>query len=280
MPRVGIQCAVDLATVTDEQCLACRLGAPRAGKHCDFSYEMLAAIMDSSGRQTAYVSASGTDPVCPRQDWLLERDDYIVNPSQAYHAARGTMAHTWMQSWPQPGAIYEQRYQVMIDGFDIPFTGQLDKHWEHLEGEWTIEDGKSKKDDKLPDKGALKSNVIQLNCYRYLLKYGSPQKPITFDSYGMLLPHGRQFLPGTPANINVTKLVLYYFSMSRPQAWEAPIMSDDEVHDIIVKTMTNRTSEIILPVPVGMTPWEPSETGFCQNWCPVRQNCLASLLDE
>ena len=292
MSRIGIKCAVDGALVTDEMCLACRTGTPRAGRHCDYSYEMLAAMMDSSGRSTAYVSASGTAPVCARQDWLLEREDYHLDPAQGYMAARGTMSHNWLQSTPQPGAIYEQRFQIDVPGFPVPFTGQLDKFWAwsnwesefYYDWEWEIDDLKSKQDSKLPENEALRANIVQLNCYRYLLKYGSPQKRIDQDAFGT--PLGYALVPGVPSNINVTRMKLSYFSMSRPKEIECPILPESEVEAIIRQTMTDRLSHTIIPLK-NLDPrkiFRDKETGlakgFCHNWCPVRGACVRALLDE
>lgn len=295
MPRVGIQCPIDGARIDDATCLACRAGAPRAGRHCDFSYEMLAAMMDGSGRATAYVSASGTDPLCARQEWLMEREPYWTEPGRGFAAARGTMGHTWMQSWPQPGAIYEQRFQTDIPGYAIPFTGQLDKLWPHLipdvndptTWEWTIEDGKSKEDDKIPEKDAKRSNIYQLNSYHLLVWEGSPQQEISTDAYGDPLPGGLVLWPGVPARLRVTRLLLYYFSMSRPKQMEAPIFPEARTKQIILDTMKRRTSPTILPVTRDLDPrrvFRDKETGaikgYCHNWCPVKGACVAALLDE
>ena len=253
-----------------------------ADRHCQFPYEVLKLMMDDAGRATAYVSASGTDPLCARQDWLLDRESYYVNPERSYHAARGTMAHVWGQMIPRPGAVYEQRFEIPIEGFDVPFTGQLDTLILTGIGEdgtiyATIEDLKSKTDKKLPIHQANQNNTIQLNCYRYLVKYCWPQQPIATDRFGNPLLGNITLTPGTPAGIDVTKMTLNYFSMEKWVSFPAPIMSDDEVLRVIRKTMESRLSETAPAVPEGL---DPHRSTFCKNWCPVRSACFMHQADE
>lgn len=237
-------------------------------------------MMDDSGRERAYVSASGTDPICRRQAWLQDRVPYYVNPTYTYPSARGTMTHAWLQGWPQPGCFYEERFELWFDEFDVPFTGQLDKvdlNGIVATGRVKIEDLKSKEDPKIPKNGALQENIWQLNCYRVLLKYGSPQNQIDCDMHGVRLPGGTVLKPGVPSGLIADDLILHYFSMSRPQTWKADLISDDEVLWRIRETMAWKLATERPPVPKSM---DPLNGKFCTLWCPVRSACIQGMMEE
>lgn len=262
MPRIGIQCPIDKELIEDHTCLTCRTGAPRAGTHCHFSYEMLKGMMDSSGRATAHISATMLTTVCQRRVWLERHEDYHVSPVQLFPAWRGTMGHLMTEAHPAPDVVYEQRFEVdiLFDDMVLKVTGQIDK----LDiGNKRIEDFKTKADAKMFKlKAPDPAHVWQLNIYRYLVKHGWPQKPFK---------HGKiTYKPGKPANIDIDELKLTYWSMQEPRSIMAPIYPQEEVHDFIKAKAVNVAGS--LPdVPDNL---DPHVDKLCIDWCPVRRVCM------
>lgn len=266
MPRIGIVCPVDGADVADHACLTCRTGAPRAGAHCHFSYEMLKGMMDSSGRATAHISATMLTTVCPRRVWLEPREDYHVSPLRLFPAWRGTMGHLMTEAHPAPDVIYERRFEVQLEiaGEPVRVTGQIDK----LDiRNRRIEDFKTKADAKI---GKLRepelAHVWQLNIYRFLVMHGWPQQAFTLD--------GMAYKPGTPAGIAIDELKLTYWSMQEPKALAAPVLDEGEVTAFIHARAAGLIGDCP-PVPDHLDPYRDK---LCVDWCPVRQHCLVRNL--
>lgn len=262
MPRIGIVCPVDDAPVSDHACLTCRTGAPRAGAHCHFAYEMLKGMMDGSGRATAHISATMLTAVCPRRVWLEQREDYHVSPVRLFPAWRGTMGHLMTEAHPAPDVIYERRFELRLNvgGDPVLVTGQIDKL--DILGR-RIEDFKTKTDSKIPKLREPEStHVWQLNIYRYLVKHGWPQQPFTLD--------GVAYKPGTPAEIAIDELKLTYWSMQEPRMLAAPLLDEGEVLAFI----QTRAAAIVADCPPIPSHLDPYTDRLCMDWCPVRRHCL------
>lgn len=278
MPRVGVECPVDGARISDEVCIACRTGAPRAGKHCHYTYEQLKGMTDDSGRETAYVSGTMLGGPCPRQTWLKARKPWYLDPDAGHNAFRGQIGHLMMEQHPEPGAVYEQRFEMTLpDGRIV--TGQLDKiHFARKE----ITDGKTKGEDKeLPEKPDIAYDR-QLNFYRYLAWHGSPQKPITHDGTG--LPLVRAILPGRPAHIEITSLYLNYWTFKHKgsRLIPVPLRAEADTLAYILSGAATQYADEPPPIPPRMDPagMRGKVSTFCALWCPVRRHCLELLLDE
>lgn len=275
--RVGIKCPVDGARISDATCLACYSGSPRAasGQRCDFVYEQLRAMMDDGGREDAAISATMLGGICERQTWLKGRHDWYLNPNHGYHAFRGTFAHLVLEQYPESGAIYEQRFRVIINGQEV--TGKIDKV--HLARKHVV-DGKSKAEDKEAPTRADADYVKQLNVYKYLLWHGSPIYPILVDGVDQALE--RPFWPGEPARIEVERLELCYWTFGWSRIIPVPILPEAEILRYIESGAYAQSQAVAPPIPQGLDPvgkrGQPST--FCQIWCPVREACLGHLLSE
>ena len=267
MPRTGICCAVDGAHVDDHECLRCKMaGCDRVATPCSLSYEMLKGMMDGSGRASAHTSATMLTSSCPRRT-VLERDQlYHANPLRLFPAWRGTMGHLMTERHPQPGCIYEQRFetQIEVDGCLHKVTGQIDKlNIARRE----IEDFKTKDDQKL---GRLKSaedaHVLQLNIYRWLVYVGWPQKKLSCQE--------TSFKPGIPAEIEIETLKLTYWSMKSPKPLSAPLMDLEEIEAYVVERVRLLHRDELPGVPVDL---DPERSKLCLDWCPVRDHCMQRL---
>lgn len=261
MPRVGIHCPVDHAEITDEECLACRTGAPRAGTHCLYTFEMLRGMMDRSGREKAHVSATMLTGACLRRTWLEQQTGWHANPQTAFAAWRGTMGHLLTERHPEPGCVYEQRFETVVDGQKV--TGQIDK----LDvGNRTITDFKTKTESNLRRlKAPQPEHVLQLNIYRWLVQVGWPQRKFSLDT--------QVYAPRQPAKIEVDRLVLVYWSMDGPKLMEAPVMDLDEVAALVADRV--KQLQELPPVPDDL---DPTESTLCTKWCAVRDACLREAI--
>lgn len=263
--RLGIRCPVDDACVDDATCLACRLGAPRAGTHCVYPYEMLRGMMDGSGREAAHLSATMLGGICQRQTWLQQRTGYYVDPSKHWPALRGTIGHQLIEQYSEPGAIVETRFEIDLDG--QRFTGQIDKF--HPERK-TLTDFKTKAESKRQPLEPQPEHVMQLNVYRWLLWHGWPQQPVG------------PYRPGEPARIPVDRMELVYWTFGWIAQLEVPTLEFSEVEEYIRNGLAVLTSEQAPSIPADLDPagLRGKVSTFCQNWCPVRRSCLQLLKDE
>lgn len=265
MPRIGICCPVDNATVDDDSCLACRTGPPRAGVHCNYSYEMLKGMMDSSGRATAHLSATMLTSLCPRRTQLEQQESFHMSPSRLFPAWRGTMGHRMTEAHPEPDCIYEQRFEahLMIDDRKIRITGQVDKI---NPGQRLIQDFKTKTDSKLTRlKTPEESHIQQLNIYRWLVWHGWPQKKL---KHGEVL-----YKVGWPAHIEIDRLELLYWSMNGTKPLPCPTWSFEETEAFIREKVAVLTGELA-EVPATLN---PTSSRMCLDWCPVRMHCLSAV---
>lgn len=277
--RVGIHCPIDHADVSDEACLACARGCPRpaSGERCNYPPELLRAMMNDKGRETAHISATMVASVCARQNWLARREPYYVNPDRMYAALRGSLGHAMLEQFPEPGAIVEQRWEMHIPGLATPVTGQIDKL--SLTGNKII-DFKTKAEDKNEPKSPQSGHVTQLNIYRYLVKHGWPQQEITHDAVGT--PLDRVFSPGEPAGLEITELELVYWTFGWVKRLPVKLLPDEQVREIIIKGATQHIDSGIPPIPKTMDPMglKGTPSTFCTIWCPLRDACLTYALDE
>lgn len=282
--RAGIKCPVDGAEISDDVCLACRTAStPRPERWCDFTYEQLRGMTDDSGRETAGVSSTMLAGPCPRQTWLKTRYPWYLDPNKGYKAYRGTMAHLMLEQYPEKGALYEHRFGLVLpNGREV--TGKIDKiHPLHRK---KITDAKTKDEDKEPPTKPDPGYVWQLNVYKYLVRYGSPQQDITHDGCGNPLEH--PFYAGEPANIEIDELELNYWTMGWVKSINVPLKSDEQILEHMLKGTTVQVSEDIPPVPPMLDPigrmdkkYKPGvPSTFCSEWCPVRSKCLEFLINE
>lgn len=270
MPRIGVKCPVDGERIDDETCIACRTGCPRAQTHCVYTFEMLKGMMSSKGREHAHVSATMLGG-CQRQTWLQAREDWHLDPERSYAALRGTVGHAFMEAHPEPGAIVEQRFELETPWGKL--TGQIDKIHP---GRKTITDFKTKPEDKRPLSKPQTDHIMQLNVYRYLVKHGWPQDPVK---------QGRKVLyrPGVPANIEIDRLELVYWTFGWVKQLEVPILEKREVLAHIERGMRALSRETPPDLPEDLDPVGHGHRGpsvLCRDWCPVRTHCLRHLLDQ
>jgi hypothetical protein len=225
---------------------------------------MLSGIMDKSGRATAHISATMLTGICLRQTRLEMETDYHVNPLRMFPAFRGTMAHQVVESFPEPGYIYEQRFEtelVLRSGKKLCITGQIDKlgiTQRH------IEDSKTKADAKLKKLSVPEpSHIMQLNIYRWLVYNGWPQKAFTHE--------GKKYGKKKPSKIEIDTLKLVYFSMNEPKMLRAPVMNLEEVEAYVVQRAEELTQPLLPSIPDGLDPYV---SPLCRGWCPVRTACI------
>lgn len=272
MALLGVICPIDRQRISTEDCLKCRMSAvpPRPGQphFCEYSYEQLKGMLDTKGRETAHISATMLGG-CRRQIRLQANEDYYWHPSKLFASFRGTLSHQLMESHPEPGCLYENRFEVNIPGFDEPLTGQIDKVNILTE---KITDFKSK--DRLPEAPDDK-HIMQLNIYRYLVMHGWPQNPFTAS-----FPNGDvwDFPYKVPAEIQVKQLELVYFSMSGVRTFSLdsgtdplPIYPEQTVYDYIVEGMRELADPRLPEIPSDRNPFGNK---LCTEWCPVRDTCI------
>lgn len=233
------------------------------GKWCSLSYEMLSGMLDSSGRASAHVSATQLVG-CRRKTVLEAKHDYYADPLKLFPAWRGTMGHAAAERYPEPGCIYEQRFELRIPGHTRPFTGQIDKIDVARK---QITDFKTK--EKLPDGPAL-SHVHQLNIYRYLVMHGWPQQPFE----GVYGGERWVFPKNVPAEIEIDKLVLVYWSMSGVVEYECPVWEYDFTFEFIKNAYEEIVSDELPPVPPDLDPFNGP---LCTKWCPVNHQCVEAI---
>lgn len=264
MPRVGVHCPVDGERIDDQACLSCKSGSPRpaCGTSCIYSFEMLKGMLDSSGRTTAHVSATMLTSSCPRRTWLEQNTSWHANPQAMFPAWRGTMGHRMTEAHPEPGCIYEQRFEtrLRIGKTTYKVTGQIDKLDIRRSA---ITDFKTKTDSKIKRlKEPQADHVMQLNVYRWLVSTGWPQKRFELD--------GRIYRPNEPANIVIDSLNLMYWSMETTKTMAAPIMELDEVAAWVEERVLGLQE--LPPIPDDL---DPNRSKLCTDWCAVRDECLA-----
>lgn len=266
MPRIGIRCPVDDADLPDDHCLACKRAdcARVAPRSCPWPYEMLSAMLDRRGRESAHISATMISSLCLRKVYLEREVDYTVSPIHLYPAVRGKIAHAMTERWPEPGAVYEVRFETVIalpTGNHVTFTGQIDKL---MIDSGIIIDFKTK--DKVLPRAPQPEHVFQLNCYRYLVQHGWPQKEIRHDAYGS--PLG-PFCPGTPAGITINELRLVYWHLptGRTAIFSVPLL---DVDTEITSRLAHLTGPALPDVPPHLDPYRST---FCCEWCPVVEQC-------
>lgn len=275
MARAGIHCPIDGERIDDDTCLSCRTGAPRAGTHCDYPYEMLKGMMDDSGRERAHISATMLGGVCRRQTWLQARHDWHANPDRSYAALRGTLGHLVMERNPEPGAVCEQRFEIVLDGVTV--TGQIDKI--HLDRR-TITDFKTKAETKTPPKQPQDDHVMQLNVYRYLVMHGWPQRVLAKDSAGHKL--AKRYAVGKPAGIAIDRLELVYWTLGWVKRLDVPLLDDETVLRYMLDGALTQASDTCPAVPDDLDPagLAGRASVFCTEWCPVRYECLDRMMYE
>jgi hypothetical protein len=231
---------------------------------------MLKGMMDGSGRASAHISATMLTATCPRQLRLLQDEEWYENPETGFPKFRGTMGHAMVERYPQPGCIYEQRFEAPLtlsNGSVVKITGQLDK-LDPVYGH--IEDGKTKDDAKINRlKEPEDAHIWQLNIYRWLVYYGSPQIAITQDSFGT--PLATALVPGTPSQITVRSLRLVYWSMKKPVMLVPPLIDLDDIEEFIRARADTISNPTLPAIPDEL---DPLKSKLCLDWCPVRSACL------
>jgi hypothetical protein len=234
----------------------------RVDHDCGVPYEILKGIMDRSGRKTAHTSATMLTNSCLRRVWLEQHEDYYINPMVMFPAWRGTMGHQMTEAYPEPGCIYETRFEsiIKIGKKRVKITGALDKldiTKKH------IEDFKTKGDSKLKSlKSPEYAHTLQLNIYRWLVFNGWPQKK--FEHNGTI------YKVGIPAKIQVNSLKLDYWSMGQIKMYEPPLMDLQDVEEYILE----RAEKLITSTPEIPEDLDPFKSALCLNWCSVRDHCI------
>lgn len=280
MPRKGIICPVDGATLSDHECLACRVAKtpPRGMTHrCDYSSEMLRGMMtESEGRETAHISATNLSG-CARQKRLEPIEDYYLGVQYMYPRFRGTLGHLALEKFPdkEPGTLYETRFEMKFPEYEQPFTGKMDKVSILYE---RISDGKSKPDAKIPAKPEY-NHILQLNVYKYLVYHGWPQ----VDQRITMANGDIWDLPvGTPAEIEINDLQVNYFGMDgkavasfcTAEGDMVPVLSEDEVLTYIHRGMSLLSAKRLPPIPEDLN---PHNHPLCTRYCGLAEACIEHL---
>ena len=261
--RLGIKCIVNGDEIPDEECLRCRMhNCDRVDRDCGVPYEILAGIMDRSGRETAHTSATMLTNSCQRRVWLENHEDYYINPLTMFPAFRGTMGHKMTEAYPQPNCIYEKRFEsvIKIGKTRVKITGALDK----LDIDNAhIEDFKTKGDSKLVRlKGSEEAHTLQLNIYRWLVFNGWPQKKFTHNDI--------EYKPNKPAKIDIRTLRLNYWSMGKIKLFHPEIMDLLDVEEYIYERATILLGSLP-PIPDDL---DPFKSKLCIDYCNLRDHCI------
>jgi hypothetical protein len=223
-------------------------------------------MIEGSNRETAHISATMIGG-CRRKTRLQMDNEWIGNPDQMFPGWRGTVAHLAMEEWPDPDCVYERRFEIRFPEYPVPFTGQVDK-LDIIRR--TITDFKTKKDKSIPRTPEYE-HVYQLNCYRYLVKHGWPQRSFGFDPKSTAgTGPVRRFMHGTPAGIEVETLQLVYFSMEKVQIFHAELIPDEEIEDYIRSGLAEITAAEVPAIPEDLNPYSHR---LCTDWCPVNALC-------
>lgn len=266
MARIGVLCCHTGEDLTDEEALKHAKGIGSGGIPCLYTYEMMAGMLDGSGRETAHYSATMLTG-CKRQARLKVEEDYRIYPQRSFAAFRGTLGHLLTEHWPEPGYLYEKRFEIQFPDFPKPFTGQIDKLGIRQKA---ILDFKTKADAKVPTE-ADPDHIWQLNMYRYLVKYGWPQEPFLMRVGDTV----REFGIGEPANIEINSLTLCYWSMAKVKIVPVPIIPYKEVEAFIKEGLAVLVAEETPEIPEDLDPFIHP---LCVDWCPVQEFCAIRML--
>lgn len=261
--RVGVHCCLTGEDLTDAEALE-----HSKRQECELAPEMMAGILDESGRETAFISATMLTG-CRRQVRLKMEEDYRVYPQKMFPAWRGTLGHLAMERYPEPGYLYEGRWQIQLPGVSKPFTGQIDKLGIKQK---RIIDFKTKQDAKIPS-FPEKAHILQLNIYRWLVFNGWPQKPFRMRAGGLM----HEFKPGEPAKIEIEHLELVYWSFSKVRKLSVPLMPMEEVESFVKAKLQETLGKETPPVPEELNPLRHP---LCTDWCPVQQFCVDRMLNQ
>jgi hypothetical protein len=257
MPRIGVVCCVDGEHMPDSGALDCA-----AEGYCHYPYEVVKAMLDDTGRETAGISATMLDG-CRRSTRLKIEEDYYQSLATMYPGFRGTITHTVFENHPEPGYFYERRFEAYVPGTTQTITGKPDKVGIIQR---RLFDFKSKSEGKLPSEPDEK-HIRQLSVYRWLLYHGSPQEPFRMRANGVV----REFVPGTPARIEIEEAFLTYLSMAQLRTYKAPLLPYSEVERWLVEGVRELRDEALPVVPDGYSPYGPNK--LCLDWCPLRKAC-------
>src|SRR5829696_5369185 len=187
MAQVGVICPVDGATVSNQECRACaRSTSPRAGALCAFSPEMIVGMTDGGARRATAHSSTTMLTGGMRQTKLGMQTDDHVEPNRVFPAFRGQWGHLVTRENPVPGTVYEIRVEppvALADGRTVAFTGQGDaldvvlacSRDVETEGERTRDRPTGKRVYTPLPTAVDDDDVFQLNAYRLLVTFGSPQ---------------------------------------------------------------------------------------------------------
>jgi hypothetical protein len=262
--RCGVHCCLGGEDISDEEALQ----HAESGL-CPYPPEIVQGMLDDTGRERAHISVTMLGG-CRRQTWLKRREDWRVYLRQVYPAFRGTLAHALMEMYPDKGAILERRFElpIQLPGGSTFLTGKPDKvSLRHRK----IVDFKSKADSKIPIEPDP-DHVWQVNCYRYLVKHGYPQR-------GLVLRNGdrviREYPEGQPAGIEIDKLEIVYFSMSSVRILPVVTLPEKEVEAYIYKGVQEVIQEKTPTIPEDLN---PTRHPLCTTWCPVNEFCVKRML--
>jgi hypothetical protein len=288
--QVGVICPIDRACVSHADCRACATGpSPRPERWCAYSPEMIFGMTDDGSRRaTAHWSVTMLNG-CLRQTRLQQATDYFVHLDRVFPAYQGTIWHLLTEYSPVPGVIYEQRFEVpfeLTDGRVIKLTGQLDAVdplrrriydlKRKTESKEETRNNKTRRVYKpLPD-DVGEDYFRQLNNYRYLVYFGSPQQLVDRDAFGNPLPGGMILYPGVPAQIEVDWLQLHMANSTEVQRYPCARCDFGATEAYLRSRLDVLLADELPPVPADLN---PVSSKFCVEWCAplVREACLNDL---
>ena len=288
MGQVGVICPVSSERVSNADCRACsRSREPLFESWCNYSPEMIYGMTDGgTSRSTAFHSTTMLNG-CMRQTRLGMSEDYHVELDRVFPAFRGQWGHLVTEHSPVPGTIYEIRFELdfqLADGRIIKFTGQGDA-LDLVRANYR--DYKTKSESRFDRRAnkrvykALPTEVgddylFQLNAYRLLFYYGSPQRVVDQDAFGDPLPGGVTYYPGVPAQIELESHELFAWSMSECKRYPCAQIDYRAMYDEILRRLEIICAVELPPVPGDLN---PATSVFCIDWCPkeIRAACLEEL---
>ncbi len=251
MPVIGFACPkngrgkdIPLAQVCFQDCLTtCATGAPA----CGFPFTILAGIARGMRGAWPNTTVSVTELTgCLTSTYLKRTGDVFVEPTAAFWAFRGQLAHALAESHPFPGAITETRLEISLDGNGSRLTGQPDALEPLPDGTFRLVEYKSTKKVPAFAAGPYAHHQRQAGCYAYM---------------------------ATQAGHVVTTVRFIYFDMYQQRTFDLPVTPEKVTHWFEHQVVPQALALIhALEAGVGPDPGKWQEQWACKR-CDVQARC-------
>lgn len=289
MPLVGIQLGPGDEVLTPDEALE----RARTGDLGEFTYELVAAMLDATGgdhHAGENISTTVLTAKCFRSTYLERTEPFIENLRRMWAAFRGTMFHGRLEQYEGPDSIAEGRYHS-----ELPEIGAFSGSPDLVDiGRGLLYDYKFVKEVPRWDK-VWPDHIEQLNINRWLVDHAHT---VTYrdEDFDLTVPEVRsRFVP-----FEWQELIAVYMDDRGPKpimAFESidvpkkdgkgtkkqrvpAIWSDEYATDWIVKQYQDRRGyfdrQEVPAIPAGFEAQGHPLCGFCA----VKERCRELELEE